>query len=50
MLYRHHACGQISHAELRCSTCGEPMRATGIDALPGPGSDTPGSDMPGANG
>jgi DNA-binding HxlR family transcriptional regulator len=36
--YRHHACGQISHVELRCSECGEPMTATDIDVLPGPGS------------
>jgi DNA-binding HxlR family transcriptional regulator len=42
-LYRHHACGQISHVELRCSVCGEPMRATDIDVLPGPGAATPGS-------
>jgi DNA-binding HxlR family transcriptional regulator len=35
-LYRHHACGQISHVELRCSVCGEPMHATDIDVLPGP--------------
>jgi hypothetical protein len=26
VLYRHHACGQISHVELSCSECGEPMR------------------------
>jgi len=37
-LYRHHACGQISHVELVCSECGRPMRATDIDVLPGPGS------------
>ena len=37
-LYRHHACGQISHVELVCSECGRPMRATNIDVLPGPGS------------
>lgn len=36
VLYRHHACGQISHVELHCSVCGEPMRATDIDVLPGP--------------
>lgn len=41
-LYRHHACGRISHAELRCSECGQPMRATDIDVRPGPGS--PASD------
>lgn len=38
VLYRHHACGQIAHAELHCSACGEPMSATDIDVLPGPGA------------
>jgi DNA-binding HxlR family transcriptional regulator len=38
VLYRHHACGQISHVELTCSVCGEPMHATDVDVLPGPGS------------
>jgi len=38
VLYRHHACGRIGHVELRCSECGEPMRATDIDVLRGPGS------------
>jgi len=38
VLYRHHACGRISHVELRCSECGEPMRATDIDVEPGPGA------------
>ena len=37
-LYRHHACGEISHVELSCSACGQPMRATDIDVLPGPGA------------
>ncbi|RZS44833.1 HxlR family transcriptional regulator [Herbihabitans rhizosphaerae] len=37
VLYRHHACGEISHVELRCSVCDKPMRATDIDILPGPG-------------
>jgi DNA-binding HxlR family transcriptional regulator len=40
-LYRHRACGRISHVELRCSDCGQPMRATDIDVLPGPGSVLP---------
>lgn len=39
VLYRHHACGEISHVELHCSECDRPMRATDIDVLPGPGSD-----------
>ena len=48
VLYRHHACGQISHVELHCSECGEPMRATDIDVLPGPGSDAAGGRAPGS--
>jgi DNA-binding HxlR family transcriptional regulator len=38
VLYRHHACGEIAHVELHCSVCDQPMRATDIDILPGPGS------------
>ena len=38
VLYRHHACGQIAHAELHCSACGGLMSAADIDVLPGPGS------------
>src|SRR4051794_32294506 len=38
VLYRHHACGEISHVDLRCATCGEPMHATDVDVLPGPGA------------
>jgi DNA-binding HxlR family transcriptional regulator len=41
VLYRHHACGESSHVELSCSVCGEPMRATDVDVLPGPGSGAP---------
>lgn len=40
VLYRHHACGEISNVELRCDHCGEPMCATDIDLLPGPGAAT----------
>ena len=39
VLYRHHACGEISHVELHCSVCAQPMRATDIDVLPGPGAE-----------
>ncbi|MDS1271840.1 helix-turn-helix domain-containing protein [Lipingzhangella sp. LS1_29] len=39
VLYRHHACGRISHIEPHCSECGEPMHATDVDVLPGPGSE-----------
>ena len=38
VLYRHHACGEVSRVDLRCSSCGEPMHATDIDLLPGPGA------------
>jgi DNA-binding HxlR family transcriptional regulator len=38
-LYRHHACGQISHVELVCSECGQPMHAPDVDVLPGPGAE-----------
>ncbi|MEU1876712.1 helix-turn-helix domain-containing protein [Streptosporangium sp. NPDC020072] len=38
VLYRHHACGEIGHVELCCSSCGQPMRATDVDVLPGPGA------------
>ena len=38
VLHRHHACGEISHVDLRCSTCGQPMHASDVDVLPGPGS------------
>jgi len=41
VFYRHHACGHISHVDLQCSECGEPMHATDIDVLPGPGAETP---------
>lgn len=37
VLYRHHACGQISHVEPRCSVCGETMHSTDVDVVPGPG-------------
>jgi DNA-binding HxlR family transcriptional regulator len=38
VLYRHHTCGEVSHVELHCSRCGEPMGADTVDVLAGPGS------------
>jgi len=38
VLYRHHACGEISSGDLRCVHCGEPMHASEGDLLPGPGA------------
>jgi DNA-binding HxlR family transcriptional regulator len=40
VLYRHRACGEISHVELRCAHCGTTMRAGDVDLLDGPGADT----------
>jgi DNA-binding HxlR family transcriptional regulator len=38
VLYRHRACGQIGHVDLRCTHCDRPMHALDIDVLPGPGA------------
>ena len=40
VLYRHRACGEISHVELRCAHCGTTMRADDVDLLDGPGANT----------
>ena len=37
-LFRHRSCGQLTHAELRCAHCGEPLHATEVDVAPGPGA------------
>ena len=39
VLYRHRACGEVSHAELRCSSCGSAMRAGDVELLAGPGAE-----------
>jgi len=41
VLYRHRACGEISHVDLRCAHCGEPMHAGDVELLPGPGAAVP---------
>lgn len=38
VVYRHHACDQVSDAGLRCSVCGQPMHAGDVDVLAGPGA------------
>jgi len=38
VIYRHHGCGEITHAELRCAQCGQPLRVNDLDVLPGPGA------------
>jgi DNA-binding HxlR family transcriptional regulator len=37
-LFRHRACGQLTHAELHCAHCGEPLHARDVDVQPGPGA------------
>jgi DNA-binding HxlR family transcriptional regulator len=36
-LYRHKACGEITHVEPHCAVCGEVMRSGDVDVEPGPG-------------
>jgi DNA-binding HxlR family transcriptional regulator len=38
VLYRHRACGEISHVQLCCAHCGESMRGGDVEVLPGPGA------------
>jgi DNA-binding HxlR family transcriptional regulator len=38
VLYRHHACGELTRGDLRCAHCGEPMHASDVELLPGPGA------------
>ena len=37
VLIRHRGCGQHAHADVRCSHCGEPLRADEVDVEEGPG-------------
>jgi DNA-binding HxlR family transcriptional regulator len=36
VLVRHRACGELTHAELRCARCGGPLHADNIDLEPNP--------------
>ncbi len=45
ILYRHRACGQITHVELHCVVCGEVLHSTDVDIELGPGLTDP--DRPG---
>jgi len=38
-LLRHRGCGELTHAELRCARCGEPLHANEVDIEPGPGAE-----------
>ena len=37
VLYRHRACGKITHVVPTCSACGEELHSTAVDVEPGPG-------------
>jgi DNA-binding HxlR family transcriptional regulator len=37
LLLRHQACGELTHAEIRCARCGEPLRADEVTVELGPG-------------
>jgi DNA-binding HxlR family transcriptional regulator len=38
VLRRHHRCGEVTQAELRCAHCGEPLHARDVHVEPGPGA------------
>jgi len=40
-LLRHRNCGELTHAELRCAHCFEPLHASDVDVEPGPGARPP---------
>jgi DNA-binding HxlR family transcriptional regulator len=40
-LTRHHECGGVLHTALVCATCGQPVPATEVEVLPGPGLPAP---------
>jgi len=37
VLYRHRSCGQITHVEPHCASCGEVLRSGDVHVEPGPG-------------
>ena len=37
VLYRHRACGRVTHVEPRCAACGEVLRSGDVDVERGPG-------------
>jgi DNA-binding HxlR family transcriptional regulator len=46
VLFRHRGCGELTHAELRCPHCGDPLHASDVDVEPGPGLDVHGDTNP----
>jgi hypothetical protein len=37
VVYRHRACGQITHVEPQCAVCGEILQSGDVDVEAGPG-------------
>jgi DNA-binding HxlR family transcriptional regulator len=37
VLYRHRACGNVTHVEPRCAACAQVLRSGDVDVEPGPG-------------
>jgi DNA-binding HxlR family transcriptional regulator len=37
VLLRHQGCGELTHAEIRCASCGEPLHADEVTIEAGPG-------------
>jgi len=47
--HRHRTCGRLTHVEMRCAACGEPVSAAEITVEEGPGArHRPGDAPPGA--
>ena len=47
--HRHRTCGRLTHVEMRCAACGEPVSAADITVEEGPGArHRPGDAPPGA--
>jgi DNA-binding HxlR family transcriptional regulator len=38
-LFRHRSCGELTHAEIRCAHCGEPLHSQDVEVTAGPGAD-----------
>lgn len=38
-LIRHRTCGELTHAEIRCAHCGEPLHSQDVEVTPGPGAE-----------
>jgi DNA-binding HxlR family transcriptional regulator len=41
VLYRHRECGELTHAEIRCAACGEPLHSEDVEVMAGPGAEPP---------